>query len=195
MKTWQNAMQKAAEKVSKGNMGNGKKLKESGLSEKEFLTLMCRFADSTSLASAQRWYDAFNEVLIRELYFNGTCRLPKIGTFFVKEYEEYLSIQKDINGTEVVYKVPARVMPYFDPVDNFINDINMMGVTKLYRKRLKRGELTMADYERQIRAESLGVVGSLSEERIAKAKEQFNQFLQEKKAKRKGKVKPENEED
>lgn len=175
--------------------GNKMKLKEHGLTEKEFLTLACRFTDSTNIATAKKWWDAFYEVIIREMFFNGTCRVPNVGTFFTQEHGEYLQKNKDINGKEVIYTVPARQFPYFDASDQFINDINMMGVTKQYRKRLTKGMLTAADYERQIRAESLGVVGSLSEERIEKAKEAFKEVLKKKKKKTKGKVEPESEED
>lgn len=175
--------------------GNQMKLKEHGLTEKEFFTLACRFADSTNTATAKKWWDAFYEVLIRELFFNGTCKVPNVGTFSTKEFGEYLQKQKDINGKEIIYTVPARQVPYFDACDQFINDVNMMGVTKAYRRRLKQGMLTSSDYERQIRAESLGVVGSLSEERIEKAKEAFKEVLKKKKELKKGKVKPEDEED
>ena len=99
-----------------------------------------------------------------------------------------MQIQKGPNGKEIVYRVPEREVPIFTPHDDMINDINMQGVTKAYRRRLKAGTLTQRDYERQVRAEALGVVGSLSEERINASKDKFKEMLNEKKRKIKGKV-------
>lgn len=158
------------------------------LTDKEFFTQMARFADVNSLQTVQKYWYAACEVIIRELFYNGTCRVPGLGTFSTRKVGEQIQIQKGPEGREVVYRVPEREVPVFTPHDDMINDINMQGVTKQYRKRLKAGTLTQRDYERQVRAEALGVVGSLSEERLEASKKKFKEMLDEKKKKIKGKV-------
>ena len=158
------------------------------LTDKEFFTQMARFADVNSLQTVQKYWYAACEVIIRELFYNGTCRVPGLGTFSTRKVGEQIQIQKGPEGREVVYRVPEREVPVFTPHDDMINDINMQGVTKQYRKRLKAGTLTQRDYERQVRAEALGVAGSLSEERIEASKKKFKEMLDEKKKKIKGKV-------
>lgn len=158
------------------------------LTDKEFFTQMARFADVNSLQTVQKYWYAACEVIIRELFYNGTCRVPGLGTFSTRKVGEQIQIQKGPEGREVVYRVPEREVPVFTPHDDMINDINMQGVTKQYRKRLKAGTLTQRDYERQVRAEALGVIGSLSEERIEASKKKFKEMLDEKKKKIKGKV-------
>ena len=158
------------------------------LTDKEFFTQMARFADVNSLQTVQKYWYAACEVIIRELFYNGTCRVPGLGTFSTRKVGEQIQIQKGPEGREVVYRVPEREVPVFTPHDDMINDINMQGVTKQYRKRLKAGTLTKRDYERQVRAEALGVIGSLSEERLEASKKKFKEMLDEKKKKIKGKV-------
>ena len=158
------------------------------LTDKEFFTQMARFADVNSLQTVQKYWYAACEVIIRELFYNGTCRVPGLGTFSTRKVGEQIQIQKCPEGREVVYRVPEREVPVFTPHDDMINDINMQGVTKQYRKRLKAGTLTQRDYERQVRAEALGVIGSLSEERLEASKKKFKEMLDEKKKKIKGKV-------
>lgn len=158
------------------------------LTDKEFFTQMARFADVNSLQTVQKYWYAACEVIIRELFYNGTCRVPGLGTFSTRKVGEQIQIQKGPEGREVVYRVPEREVPVFTPHDDMINDINMQGVTKQYRKRLKAGTLTQRDYERQVRAEALGVIGSLSEERLEASKKKFKEMLNEKKKKIKGKV-------
>ena len=165
------------------------------LTDKEFFKQMARFADVTSLETVQKYWYAACEVIIRELFYNGTCRVPGLGTFSTRKVGEQVQIQKGQDGKEVVYRVPEREVPIFTPHDDMINDINMQGVTKAYRRRLRAGTLTQRDYERQVRAEALGVVGSLSEERINASKDKFKEMLNEKKRKIKGKVDLEEDED
>ena len=95
--------------------------------------------------------------------------------------------QKGPNGEEVVYRVPARDKPIFTPHDTFINDVNCLGVTKAYRKRAKKNQLTAMDYRRQQRAAELGNYGSMTEERIDSAKQDFKELLAQKKKENKEK--------
>lgn len=158
------------------------------LTDKEFFTQMARFADVTDIRTCAKYWYAACEVIIRELFYNKTCRTPVLGTFSTRKVGEQIQIQKGPEGREVIYRVPEREVPMFTPHDDMINDINMQGVTKQYRKRLKAGTLNQRDYERQVRAEALGVTGSLSEERINASKDKFKKMLDEKKKKIKGKV-------
>ena len=156
------------------------------LSDKEFYTLMARYAGVNNISTVEKYWKAAVEVMIRELYINHTCRCPLIGTFNVKEIGESFQVQRGRDGEEKVYKVDARISPVFTPHDDFINDINMFAVTKSGRRRIRQNSMTERDYQRQVRAESLGIVGSLSEERMEASKKKFLELLQKKK--QKGKV-------
>lgn len=158
------------------------------LTDKEFFTQMARYADVSDPRTCAKYWYAACEVIIRELFYNGSCRTPTLGTFTTKHVGESVQVQKGPDGKQVVYQVPPRDIPEFTPHDDMINDINMQGVTKQYRKRLKAGKLTKRDYERQIRAEVLGVNGNLSEQRIEASKKEFKKMLEDKKNKFKGKV-------
>lgn len=158
------------------------------LTDKEFFTQMARFADVTNIATVQKYWYAAVEVIIRELFYNGTCRCPGLGTFSTKVLEEKIQVHKGKDGKKAAYKVPERIYPVFTPQDDMINDINMQGVTKEYRKRLKKQKLTKRDYERHARAEALGIVGNMTEQRQEAAKEKFHKMLQAKKEAIKGKV-------
>ncbi len=150
---------------------------------KEFFKQACRWKDSTSIQTAAEWWSAFQEVIIREVFYNGCCRVPGIGTFTIKEEESYYMKQRMPNGKEVTYLVPGRIVPVFTPEDDFINDVNMQGVTKQYRKRLKKGALTERDYTRQIRADSLAAsacVDEMIEQRRESAKKEFQKLLEKK---------------
>ncbi len=153
------------------------------VTNKEFFKQACRWKDCNTIQTAADWWSAFQEVIIREVFYNGCCRVPGIGTFTVREEEEKLQTQKMVNGKIVSYKVPARVYPLFTPEDDFINDINMQGVTKMYRKRLKKGELKARDYERELRAESLtmmDVMDDMIEQRREKAQQELQELLESK---------------
>lgn len=156
------------------------------LSDKEFYTLMARYAGVNNLSTVEKYWKAAVEVMIRELYINHTCRCPLIGTFNVKEIQESYQMQKDSNGNERMYKVEPRIIPSFIPHDDFVNDVNMFSVTKKARRRVRRGEMTERDYLRQIRADNFGVVGGISEKRMENSKRKFLELLQQKK--QKGKV-------
>lgn len=153
---------------------------------KEFFQQACRWKDSTSIKTAAEWWVAFQEVIIRELFYNGNCRVPGLGKFIVEERKSSYVKQKDANGKEISYFVPARIVPIFAPEDDFINDINMQGVTKAYRKRLKNKGLIQRDFERELRAEALNAtaaVEEMAELRKNKSKEDFQNLLESKRVK------------
>mgnify|MGYP000909571132 CR=1 FL=1 len=165
------------------------------LSDKEFFEQMCRWADSLSTQTASKWWNAAFEVIVRNVYLQGSCRIPGLGVITTKEVKE--TYQKQINpetGETVVYKVPARVLPYLIASDDFVNDVNAEGVTKQYRKRLKANALTMRDYEREVRAQALN--GQPTDKKVEEAKEEFKKLLKQKVAKNKAKLeRNENEEE
>ena len=150
------------------------------ITNKEFFKQACRWKDSSSTQTAAEWWSAFQEVIIREVFYNGKCRVPGIGTFMVRQEDGYTQTQRMKNGKIVSYKVPPRVYPLFLPEDDFINDINMQGVTKTYRKRLKAGELKARDYERELRAETVNmvdIVDDMVEQRREKAQQELQELL------------------
>lgn len=157
------------------------------ITNKEFFKQACRWKDTDSIQTATEWWAAFQEVIIREVFYNGKCRVPGLGTFTVREEEGKMQTQKLKNGKIVQYRVPPRIYPLFAPEDDFINDINMQGVTKAYRKRLKKGELKARDYERELRAESIkmiDVVDDMVEMRREKAQEEFQELMTQKRKKK-----------
>lgn len=162
----------------------------------EFFKQACRWADSSSVQTASKWWTAFVEVIVREMYYNGTVRLPDIGTFNIKTIPESVQVQKWGNGVRK-FNVPEHQYPTFTPHDDFINDINMNGVTKAYRKRLKTNKLSKKDMARKLRAELI-MPTNKNEKLLAqkeKAQEEFKKYLNEKKNQSKGRVEPEDDGD
>lgn len=151
------------------------------LTNKEFFTQACRWKNCNTVQTAAEWWSAFQEVIIREIFYNGVCRVPGLGTFTIEEIPETYQRQKAEGGRFVTYRVPARIKPIFTPEDDFINDINMSGVTKAYRKRLKDNALTQRDTDREIRASEIGeVVDDMVAERKEWASEQLQELLKKK---------------
>lgn len=155
------------------------------MTNKEFFQQVARFKESQPKTAAE-WWAAIQEVIVRQVFYEGSCRLPGIGLFTIEEEPEKTSKQT-LNGKTVVYKVPARIKPVFHAEDDFINDINMSGVTKQYRKRLKANALTYRDVERELRAADVGeVVQDMMAERKERAKVEFQELLKKKRDAKKG---------
>lgn len=158
------------------------------LSDKDFYKLMARFADVTNLQTVEKYWTAAAEVIIREMYINHSCRVPLLGTFYAEEIPESIQKQKDENGNDIYYHIPKRIKAKFEAHDDFINDINMVAVTKLGRRRARRGEETERDKIRRMRADSLSAIGPMTEEKMEQTRTQFRELLENKKRKAKGKV-------
>lgn len=153
------------------------------LTNKEFFKQACRWKDSSSVQTAAEWWGAFQEVIIREIFYNGTCRVPGLGRFSIEERDGCYQKQVSDNGKTATYYVPPRIVPVFTPEDDFINDVNMQGVTKKYRKRLKYGGMTERDIEREVRAESMDAESMLEdmvEQRKKKAQKELQKLLAKK---------------
>ena len=164
--------------------------------DKEFLTKMCRYADTTNLQTASKWFRAFVETVVHELYYNRKCRVPDIGTFTLKYIKPSRQIHEDKDGNKIEYLIPERYRPEFIPHDTFINDVNYTGVTKQYRKRLKKNVLTKKDYMRDVRREAESMQNNmevLSEEEIEEAKTKFQELIKQKTIS--GKAEPEVEDE
>lgn len=130
------------------------KMRDNNITPKEFYTQIAKWMDVKQVATAQKWWEAILEVIVRECFYNEKCYVPNLGNFTLTYQEEY--VQKQIHGNEEkFYKVPGHYSVNFSPCDAFINDVNGQGITKAYRKRLKKKELTQRDIERQIRFEQM----------------------------------------
>lgn len=149
--------------------------------DKELYVEVARLLGVTVSTVRKYFVDGFYEAFVRLTWAKGSCTIPHFGTITLVHEPERYQVQKNAEGEEVIYKVPARDKPVFTPHDTFINDVNNLGVTKSYRKRMKRNQLTTMDYRRQQRAEELGNFGSMSPERIEKSKEDWKKKLEEKK--------------
>lgn len=150
------------------------------LTNKEFFAIVARLLNVSTKTVQKYWEDGFYEAIVRQLYLTRNCRLPHLGTFGLRYMPEGESQQTTPDGKKVTYKIPERDIPIFTPHDDFINDVNCMGVTKKYRKRANNGKLTYHDYKRQKRAEEFGTFGSsanLTPDRIEKSKEDFKDYL------------------
>ena len=165
------------------------------ITDKEFFIQMARFADVTNLATVQKYWNAACEVIIRELFYNGRCRVPVLGTFGVKTMKGYENSYTTEDGREIFYKVEERIVPTFTPQDQMINDVNRHGVTKAYRKRLKQGRLGVRDFEREARREAIFKENEFAVKREERAKDEFQKLLEEKKNRIKGKVDLKEDED
>lgn len=149
--------------------------------DKEFYTEIARLLNVTVPTARRYVVDGVYETIVRFMFLKGKCTIPNLGTFSLVHEKETYQTQIDAEGNEVVYRVPARDKPVFTPHDTFINDVNCLGVTKAYRKRAKKNQLTAMDYRRQQRAVELGNYGSMTEERVNAAKQDFKELLKQKK--------------
>jgi len=152
-------------------------------SDKEFYQEACQWADCKNINEAKKWWNAFYEIFVHDLYFVGKSRAPKLGQFGVKFIPETTQKQKGKNGRVIMYTVPARTRPTFTPHDTFVNDINMHGVTKKYRRRLKNNEMKQDDIKRELRAEAIRQekeAAKISPEQLNKTAENFKAYLTEK---------------
>ena len=148
-------------------------------SDIELYRLVARELDCTA-QTARKYVDAIVEVIAKEVYLSGTCRVPNLGVFDAKHIEE--RIQKQVHDGELYeFVMPEHVKPVFTPCDNFINDCNMKGVTKLYRRRAKNKQLTVRDLQRIAKAEAIERLKKVSDEMKETAKIDFADKLKEKK--------------
>lgn len=151
----------------------------SRMSDIELYRLVARELDCTA-QTARRYVDAIVEVIAKEVYLSGCCRVPNLGVFDAKHIEE--RIQKQVHDGELFeFVMPEHVKPVFTPCDTFINDCNMKGVTKQYRRRAKKKQLTVRDLERIAKAEAIERLKNVSAEMKESAKIDFADKLKEKK--------------
>lgn len=124
-----------------------------GLDEKEFYEALAQWADMYDKRRMERYTKAFAEVIIHELCFAEEVRVPYLGMFTVQKYKGYDYITKDFGGKPKKVHVPSRQMPVFIPCDSLVNDVNNEYVTKEFKRRENRGNLTWRDYTRELRHE------------------------------------------
>lgn len=124
------------------------------------------------------WEDGFYEAIVRLIHFKGVVRLRHLGTFSTVLLNEQIISQPGPDGKMETYKVPAREKPVFTPHDDFINDMNFMGLTKAYRKRVKHGTLSQNDFRRQQRIAEFGEFGAVTKERLENIKSDFQKKLE-----------------
>ena len=147
-------------------------------SDIELYRLVARELDCTA-QTARKYVDAIVEVIAKEVYLSGTCRVPNLGTFDAQHIDE--KIQKQVHdGKLFEYRMPEHVKPISTPCDTFINDCNMKGVTKLYRRRAKNKQLTVRDLQRIAKAEAIERLKKVSDETKEAAQVEFAEKLKEK---------------
>ena len=147
-------------------------------SDIELYRLVARELDCTA-QTARKYVDAIVEVIAKEVYLSGTCRVPNLGIFDAQHIDE--KIQKQVHdGKLFEYRMPEHVKPIFTPCDTFINDCNMKGVTKMYRRRAKNKQLTVRDLQRIAKAEAIERLKKVSDETKEAAQVEFAEKLKEK---------------
>lgn len=147
-------------------------------SDIELYRLVARELDCTA-QTARKYVDAIVEVIAKEVYLSGTCRVPNLGIFDAQHIDE--KIQKQVHDGELFeYMMPEHVKPIFTPCDTFINDCNMKGVTKMYRRRAKNKQLTVRDLQRIAKAEAIERLKKVSDETKEAAQVDFAEKLKEK---------------
>lgn len=65
---------------------------------------MARFADVNDPRTCAKYWYAACEVIIRELFYNGTCRVPTLGTFTTKHIGESIQVQKELMVNKLFIK-------------------------------------------------------------------------------------------
>lgn len=143
--------------------------------EKDFFLLAQRMADCKNV-SVVKWWNVFYEVILRQIYLSGAVYLPNIGWIELQKKEGKVFSRKRNDGTIEIVDVPERNMPVFKPEDDFVNDVNLIGVTKNYRQRVKNGALTARDKERERRTQAMLGDNFYASE---KAKEKREEILRE----------------
>lgn len=150
------------------------------MNDKEFYNSVARVMD-VSAQTVKKYWEGFCEAIVRNVYFNEDCLLPGVGRITVTHVDEYE--QKHIEGGKTVYyKVPEHNKPVFKATENFVNDINMGGVTPAYRRRVKANKLNKHDYARIAKAEMYERLKNVSTEDKKKAEDKFRDLLAQKKA-------------
>nr|DAO57505.1 MAG TPA: Bacterial DNA-binding protein [Caudoviricetes sp.] len=153
------------------------------IKEKEFYTKAARWTDATNIDTVKKYWYAFVETIIREVFQNGSCIMPGIGEITLKKEEGSVQVVKKDNETEI-YPVPDHYYPSIRFFDNFTNDVNMKGYTHEFKKRVRGRTLTQSDYKRALRADSLNVEGNLNDKQIQEAKENFAKIMNQRQKKR-----------
>ena len=142
----------------------------------EFYDLAAKLVDSKR-EKTKLWWRIFFEIIVRELYTSGVVYLPMIGYMRLEHVEGGIQKQVDSKGFVHWYDVPDKDKPVFLPEEDFVNDINMKGVTKGYRQREKMNKFTLRDRERQRRLQE--IIGEEYEEIPEKQLQEQAQFIDE----------------
>lgn len=148
--------------------------------DRDFISLVAKKAEATE-GTTKLWWNAIFEAIVEELYLRGSIRLPGIGDIKTVLQEETVYKRKDAKGNDTYYYAPERYLPTMRFQYDFTDDINMRGVTGVYRKRLHRGTLTMRDRDRERRAEKMQTTeGQITEAKAEVAKSAFAEKLKQK---------------
>lgn len=149
------------------------------LTKSQFIGLVCKYAGKDTPQVAAQWLDAIIEVIIREVYAVGRCRVPYLGTFNRKVIGAYVKTAK-VNGEETLTRVPEKYSAYFTPSADFIDDINMHGISAKYKKKVALGKFTRRDWLRQVRAAELEIEYTINKDSIEKMQKNFANKIKEK---------------
>ena len=78
--------------------------------EKDFYLLACRWLETDSVNTVKKYWDAFVEVVVHEVFVKGFCYMPSIGTIHTKTRQGY---QEKIKNDEP--PKPSRLLETTKP--------------------------------------------------------------------------------
>lgn len=127
----------------------------------DFFAEAAKWIKVKNIKVVKQYWEGFLETIVRNMYLYGRCEVPGIGVFVCKHIPEGVRKQHNKDGQEIFYYIPEHDMPHLKPCDDFINDINMDGVTGKYRQRLKNQQLNASDIARVTKKEALAMMKQL----------------------------------
>lgn len=167
--------------------------------ENAFFSLFARYAN-TSETTLKKMYGAMVDAIIRELYLYGYVYLPDVGYIMLRTKPKSIYSRRQNDGTYVYYESPVKSQPYFVPDDNFINDVNMRGVTSSCLARAIQGAKSARDKDRERMAKEFEAAEEVvepapDEAEIAQLKNRFAERLQKMKTDFENRIFNQNEEE
>ena len=151
------------------------------MTDNEFYKAVAVWANIKDPNTAKRYIDSIAEIIIRQIYYDGECKFPRLGTFKLKTVKGSTQVAME-DGEQVIYNIPEHYVPVFTPTDGFIDDVNETIVSKGGRRRARENRISEADKKRIARQIAREKVDSMSDEKRKQAEyditEMINKYAQ-----------------
>ena len=146
------------------------------MTDNEFYKAVAVWANIKDPKTAKRYIDSIAEIIIRQIYYDGECKFPRIGTFKLKTVKGSTQVAME-DGEQVIYNIPEHYIPVFTPCDSFVDDVNETVVSKGGRKRMKQNKLSEADKKRIARQIAREKVDNMTEEKRRQAENDITEMI------------------